>query len=1429
MPNEIPTWENSTPVPSTSVDVEPTWENSKDISDVPEWNQSHRLTELTESEVRRKLGLTGFTSESMTGPEPEQFSRPALTLSNRAKDIIGLVATGWNTPKDIQAGVGEMLGGLAESMTSPEGAGTLAAAVVSPAQVLPELLIGGYKRGSERFFESLSKGDRKGAASGITEMILSAAPVAHVAARPIVRDIGIARTEAATREAMDMAEQLKSADIAARNLAKPSIAEVGPRALTPNEIRDVGPLADVPVDMVRLNPNLPYTAAMPKEFFPEVQAGVKEAFNRLILKQQREAELGAGGLLEESGQIFRSTAETPGFERTAEQKISQRPIPSEPTEIVEAAAPSGELKTVEDLVRAKLDQRDWAGVVSELGDMPAEAGRALVDKLTGVGEKSVPISAGERTIFNAIWEQTLDKFGIKQAAPAPVDIITRLESKKFGAEETLGGAGANPFPQIGKAVWNTAIDLIIAAIKAGRTIESGLSEALSHIRKNAKDYDEAAVTAYLKDIASKETAPSEATTPPPIPSGPPPVPKDVTLDDVYARFVPEKEPNKGIVQGIKDTGEAFRTGFSSRFRPLEKLAEDIAKSYGKKSMKDIRGAAELLKGSTGKAEMDIRRFDRDVTKLVGKSEADFDAYLFLKRSLDRLRQDQADIARAMAGEDVKTLNRRQVGDYTIEELEPKLAKLESDLGPKTVSRFEKAADLYQKHLDDALFQQVESGRMSPDVYQDIKAGNQFYAPFKLQKFLEDGVRPAGTGRQIDTMADYTKAMTGITDKNFKLAHMLPTARMNIALSRILSEKNRVMNKFAEVAREDTAGLFVKELGPQEKVPKDMEAVNVIEGGKETRFAVDKGISEAVKMMDDGTSDAVTKFLSYSAIPFKAGATALNVAFQPVNLFLADTPRQALVSKYGIKGASDIVRYPMDWVHSLLFTMGARIFKFDNKLYADFLDSGAAGAVFQDWLNPRTLKELTTQPHFARSILRSIPEFGRAIEETNKALGVKRAIREHRVSSGKELAEKFPEAVTEIRRFSGSPDFGVIGKWTDQYRLNILFPFSNARMQGGISTIGRLTGADGAKTAAKTWGKLAGAFSFPTIGLWFLNNLPQYKADYDSRPKWEKDNYFLIPKDSYIKDNDGNKIRDYWRIPKRDVVQLFANTTEAALNFASAREPNELWAFGASVLENISPVNIAGEDAGERAESVASGLHPILKQFYTAASGRDPFRHRDIIGDRLKKVSPERQFTDRTPELFKTLANVMPDIAPEVLRSPLVLENIVENFTAGLITQFLPLKEPAGGRTGIEANRFLKRFQAAPYTENAKTKEEIAEYQRQAANEWIDRDRISQESIKNNPPLDDAVKASIEKGGNDPLLIQRTVDLWQAERSGITSAERQILHLPVEQRGQLIAKRLESMTPDEQGKLLIDYTKKRIITRGVLEVIGETMSKPKPAK
>src|SRR5262249_21940664 len=139
---------------------------------------------------------------------------------------------------------------------------------------------------------------------------------------------------------------------------------------------------------------------------------------------------------------------------------------------------------------------------------------------------------------------------------------------------------------------------------------------------------------------------------------------------------------------------------------------------------------------------------------------------------------------------------------------------------------------------------------------------------------------------------------------------------------------------------------------------------------------------------------------------------------------------------------------------------------------------------------------------AKTVLKIPAEFAKAIEETNKIVGIKRAMRFEGVESGKQLAHQVPEAVTEVRRFSGSPDFGSQGKWTEAARLNLLYMFLNARIQGAVADIGRLAGRDGAGPAASMWARLGIPVAMATAAAYYVNRLPQYKKDFDKRPERE---------------------------------------------------------------------------------------------------------------------------------------------------------------------------------------------------------------------------------------------------------------------------------------------------------------------------------------
>jgi hypothetical protein len=743
----------------------------------------------------------------------------------------------------------------------------------------------------------------------------------------------------------------------------------------------------------------------------------------------------------------------------------------------------------------------------------------------------------------------------------------------------------------------------------------------------------------------------------------------VTLDDVYNRFEPNPTTKTPIKEKVSKVVESLRTGFSSKFRPLNKLAEDIADMYGRKT-KDVAGIFEQLKGSQGKAEADIYRFDQDVSKTVKGHEKDFNAYLFLKRTLDRLNQDAADKS---AGKPV----RRAVSSYTIPEVQAKLNLLESQLGPDSLAKVKSASDQFQNYMDEALRLQVESGRMSTEVYQSIKDGNSFYAPFKLLKYIEESSRPEGSGARIDTMADFTKAMEGIEDADFKLADMLASGRSSIAMSRILADKNMAMRHLSELAAFDTQGAYIKKLGPKQDAPIGTEVVNVLENGEQQRYAVNKDVAGAVQIYGSEGASLFARALSASSIPFRAGATALNLPFQISNL-LADLPRQALVSKYGINSAANLVRYPYSFIEGLYSSIAGDVFGHNTKLFQDFLDSGVAGTTIQQYLTPESFKfkepnNISKSKKLASTVLNTIPHFANAIEQTSKIVGVGNAMRTHGVTSGKELARQIPEAITELRRFSGSPDFGRIGSAVESARLNLLYMFLNARIQGSVADVGRLSGRDGGKTAAATWAKIGLPIGMATAYLYYLNNSDEYKDDFAKRPAQEKQNYWLIPKDKFITTEDGEKIRDFWRIPKREISKWVANATESALDFAHEKDAQAASRFGKSMLQDIFPVNIQGNTFKESGESVMSGLNPVIKAPLEFYSGRDFYRHRDLIPDTMRKASPEEQYTARTSDAFKKLAVAMPGVLPEGLRSPIVLENLTRNLTAGLFTQFLPRK------------------------------------------------------------------------------------------------------------------------------------------------------------
>ena len=142
----------------------------------------------------------------------------------------------------------------------------------------------------------------------------------------------------------------------------------------------------------------------------EIIIQADDLLNTFKQAQQRNAERGAGGKMAPGEPAIEGAV--PGFAKTAEDKLAGRDVPEIAPGIPEIA-PGTPLKAVEDIIRDKLRRKDIKEAVGVLLQVPIETSGKIIDNVLRIKEKSVPLSAGELTIFNELWDASLEKMGAK--------------------------------------------------------------------------------------------------------------------------------------------------------------------------------------------------------------------------------------------------------------------------------------------------------------------------------------------------------------------------------------------------------------------------------------------------------------------------------------------------------------------------------------------------------------------------------------------------------------------------------------------------------------------------------------------------------------------------------------------------------------------------------------------------------------------------------------------------------------------------------------------------------------------------------------------------------------------------------------------------------------------------------------------------------
>lgn len=321
---------------------------------------------------------------------------------------------------------------LVNAAISPESGLIGAAALAAPEVVLPIMAAqGAAALGSSA--GAMAAAADAGDPSGVLEQLPEAAGSAAMIAPGVVSGAGTAvrsiRGRAVPPVIADVVP-VKADQIARANLTPGKEALSLPAMLRrANEIT----LAEIPT-LPQPEVNLPKNVSL-DQLRPSgslVPAELLDAARRYrALTEQRGQELGQPGKLPPGEEaVFKADMPVWG----AEEMLSERRDPVEFRDRIVDVPDSPELLTAEAKLADQLQRRDFLGVADALGKMPTEVSVKLLDELTGVGRKRVPLDAASRIIFDQIWEAELAK---RIGGPARADVAEAVA--KVGEEKLPEG------------------------------------------------------------------------------------------------------------------------------------------------------------------------------------------------------------------------------------------------------------------------------------------------------------------------------------------------------------------------------------------------------------------------------------------------------------------------------------------------------------------------------------------------------------------------------------------------------------------------------------------------------------------------------------------------------------------------------------------------------------------------------------------------------------------------------------------------------------------------------------------------------------------------------------------------------------------------------------------------------------------------------
>ncbi len=607
-------------------------------------------------------------------------------------------------------------------------------------------------------------------------------------------------------------------------------------------------------------------------------------------------------------------------------------------------------------------------------------------------------------------------------------------------------------------------------------------------------------------------------------------------------------------------------------------------------------------------------------------------------------------------------------------------------------------DRLQTFQDNVLQYYRDSGMLSMDAYNQIKAKNLMYFPFyrALEERGPDGIGSATQPRSvirrmrggeekvldpIDSIVKNTYNLVMNAEKNMALQEFIKSGvakeilpgmpgygghRHTVSLYEMKNSGFfQDMLEDASLGKTDAQGKFRLNSGVKKQL--EDEIVNIFRPnfikGKENMFVVyDKGqprifeidpqLGRALHGMDKEATNMIVKIMNYPTQWLRAGAI-LSPEFMARNP-LRDWFSAFIYAKHGFN--------PFNFFEGLADAGGK------SDLYYKWLAGGGSQSSFvgmdrtalrqtaKQILDKKRLMGLLTGNDYKEITQHLIthPVQGlRTLSELSE-MGTRLAVYKRALAKG--MTQE--EAILQSRE--STIDFARIG--AKSKALNMIIAFWNANVQGLDKLIRQLNfiNKENRPVALRTFARATATITIPSLLLaWANEDDPRVQE----LPEWQKTLFWIIPTENHI-----------WRIPKPfELGIIFGTVPELIMRWMKTDDPKTFEKIGSALTTGSLP------------GVIPTGVLPFIENWWNKSA----FTGRPIVPRGKEELQPQYQYQPYTTEVAKSVGNVMsklPYIGETGIASPAKIENLVRGWTGGLGMHLMRLAGRGMKEVGVTEER-----------------------------------------------------------------------------------------------------------------------------------------------